>query len=138
MRVLLDTHCWLWMQTDPGRFSKRTRELLEDPEHDLLLSVASSWEIAIKYALGKLALPAPPSDYVPSRLQASRTTSLPIQHVHALHVAELPPHHRDPFDRLLIAQAQVEKISVVTVDPEFEPYDVKKIWATGSKPRQSS
>ena len=132
MSYLLDTHCWLWLQMDPDRLSKRVLGLLGDPDHERVLSVASTWEIAIKFALGKLELPSPPSEYVPSRLQTSQTTSLPIQIVHALHVAELPSHHRDPFDRLLIAQAQVEKLTIVTADPKFAAYDVKILWAKGS------
>ncbi len=92
--------------------------------NDLLLSAASSWEIAIKYAIGKLPLPQPPSVYVPTRMETSGTTGLPIQHSHSLRVAELPRHHRDPFDRLLIAQAQVERLTIVTADRQLERYDV--------------
>jgi len=102
MRFLLDTQCWLWMQAEPDRFSPETRKLLLDPSNELFLSAASSWEIAIKYALGKLPLPEPPSTYVPSRMQSSGVIGLAIEHAHALHVESLPSHHRDPFDRLLV------------------------------------
>ena len=94
-----------------------------------MLSAASSWEIAIKYALGKLPLPAPPPEYVPSRMQASGTGALPITHAHALHVASLPTHHRDPFDRLLVAQAQVESLPLLTADPQLGRYDIELLAA---------
>lgn len=124
MRFLLDTHCWLWLQVSPERLSSGILASLADPANDLLLSAASSWEIAIKYTLGKLPLPIPPARYVPERMTASGTLGLPVEHSHALRVAALPPHHRDPFDRLLIAQAQMEKLVLVTVDRQFEHYDV--------------
>ena len=129
MRLLLDTHCWLWMQAAPERLSDRVRDLLVDGDNILLFSAASSWEIALKYAQGKLALPDPPSRYVPSRIQTSGVTPIPVEHAHALRVAELPLHHRDPFDRLLIAQAQLEQASLVTVDEKLRAYDVDLIWA---------
>ena len=97
---------------------------LEDPANEMLLSAASSWEIAIKYALGQLPLPELPHRYVPARMAASGTRGLAIEHAHALRVAGLPRHHRDPFDRLLVAQAQIEKLTIVTVDPQLALYDV--------------
>lgn len=124
MRVLLDTHAWLWLQTHPERLSERAMALADDPENELFLSAASAWEIAIKYALGKLPLPAPPAEYVPSRLRTSGVSPLFVEHRHALHVATLPHHHRDPFDRLLIAQAQLDVLPLLTADPAFGPYDV--------------
>lgn len=129
MRILLDTHCWLWMQVDPDRFSSESRQIIEDSGNELLLSAASSWEIAIKYRLGKLPLPEPPAVYVPSRMQISGTAALHVTHSHALHVAELPRHHRDPFDRLLVSQAILERLVLLTADPQFEPYDVQLRWA---------
>jgi PIN domain nuclease of toxin-antitoxin system len=125
VKFLVDTHCWLWLQTTPERLAPSVLSLLEDPANELLLSAASSWEIAIKYALGKLRLPEPPSRYVPRRMTASGSRGLPIEHAHSLRVAELPLHHRDPFDRLLVAQAQLEKLVLVTVDRRFETYDVE-------------
>ena len=124
MKILLDTHAWLWMQASPDRFTIEARALIEDAASELYLSVASSWEIAIKYALGRLALPLPPTQYVPSRMEISGVAPLPIQQAHALHVSELPLHHRDPFDRLLVAQAQLEKLTVLTSDPLFDEYEV--------------
>ena len=126
MRLLLDTHCWLWMQAEPERFSPLTLDrILLDPEAELLLSAASSWEIALEYRLGKLALPSPPAEYVPSRMASSGVTGLPVEHAHSLHTASLPPHHRDPFDRLLIAQAQLESIPILTADRVFADYEVE-------------
>jgi PIN domain nuclease of toxin-antitoxin system len=115
----------LWLQVAPERFSEETLTVLADPRNELLLSAASAWEIAIKHELGKLLLPAPPEAYVPSRMLASGTAALPVLHVHALRVATLAPHHRDPFDRLIIAQAQHERIPVVTADRAFDLYDVE-------------
>lgn len=125
MRFLVDTHCWLWLQTSPDRLAPELVSQLEDPDNELLLSAASSWEIAIKYALGKLPLPEPPVRYVPRRMTASGSRGLAIEHAHSLRVAELPMHHRDPFDRLLVAQAQIEKLTLLTVDRQFEKYDVE-------------
>jgi PIN domain nuclease of toxin-antitoxin system len=125
MRVLLDTHVWLWLQVSPERLSNGMLAFLADTQNEILLSAASCWEIAIKYALGKIALPAVPSVYVPSRMAQSGTSPLPVLPAHALRVAELPPHHRDPFDRLLIAQAQHERMPFVSGDPAFKPYEVE-------------
>lgn len=127
MRLLLDTHCWLWLQTAPERFSPETLERLEAEDTDLFLSAASAWEIAIKYALGKLLLPLPPDKYLPTRMATSGVEGLAVEVSHATRVAELPHHHRDPFDRLLIAQAQQEGLTLLTVDPVFEPYDVSTL-----------
>ena len=124
MTLLLDTQVWLWMQVSPERIVPHVRDRLADGHVDLLLSAASSWEIAIKHALGKLPLPEQPRDYVPSRMRSGAVTGLPVSHAHALHVATLPPHHRDPFDRLLVAQAQLEGITLVSADRALERYDV--------------
>jgi PIN domain nuclease of toxin-antitoxin system len=128
MRLLVDTHCWLWMLVSPARLADRARELLADPENELLLSAASAWEIAIKYALGKLTLSAAPQVLIPELMARSGVTPLPVVHAHALHVASLPPHHRDPFDRLLAAQAQLERCPIVTRDRVFRKYGVTVVW----------
>jgi PIN domain nuclease of toxin-antitoxin system len=117
------------MQADSKRLPPPIREKLQDPENQLFLSAASSWEIAIKYALGKLPLPLPPTEYVLSRMETSGTTPLPVEHSHALHVGSLPHHHADPFDRLLIAQAQLENLEILTADRQFEAYEVDLLWA---------
>jgi PIN domain nuclease of toxin-antitoxin system len=129
MKLLLDTQVWLWMQASPSRLAASTKALIVDPANSLMLSAASAWEIAIKYALGRLPLPVAPSDYVMSRMARSGTTGLPVEHRHALHVATLPAHHRDPFDRLLVAQAQLERLTIVTADPKLDAYDVPRISA---------
>jgi PIN domain nuclease of toxin-antitoxin system len=134
MRLLLDTHTWLWWQSEPSRLSEGCRALLEDPDESLLLSAASSWEIAVKFALKKLTLPEPPAQYVPKRLARAGITPLPVEHAHALRVAELPHHHRDPFDRLLIAQAQLEQATLATGDSQFLLYDVDVLWAAAGEP----
>jgi PIN domain nuclease of toxin-antitoxin system len=124
MRLLLDTQCWLWMLVSPERFTPETREMLVAPGTELFLSAASAWEIAIKYALGKLPLPSPPYEYVPSRMKSSETAGLPVELKHALYVATLPPHHRDPIDRLIIAQAHTESLPVLSADESFALYEV--------------
>lgn len=115
------------MLTAPERFSADSRARLVAADTDLFLSAASSWEIAIKYSLGRLRLLAPPAEIIPALLAQTRTSPLPIEHSHALRVADLPLHHGDPFDRILIAQAQVERLSILTADPQFSTYDVEVI-----------
>lgn len=129
MRLLFDTHAWLWMVADPDRLSREAGELLEDAANELYLSAASSWEIAIKVGIGRLRLPERPAKYVPMQIERTGVMPLPIAHGHALRVASLPPHHRDPFDRLLVAQAQLEELAILTADPRFESYDVELVRA---------
>jgi PIN domain nuclease of toxin-antitoxin system len=129
VKILIDTGCWLWSLTDPERLNKEARNLLSNPSQSLFLSAASSWEIAIKAAMGKLRLPEPPEKYVPSRMAAFHLIGLPVEHAHALRVFALPAHHRDPFDRILIAQAQTEGLAILTADRAFAAYDVATIWA---------
>jgi PIN domain nuclease of toxin-antitoxin system len=127
MKFLLDTQVWLWMHLQPERLRPEVRDQFVDPASTLLLSAASSWEIAIKYALGKLPLPEPPYDYVSSRMRRDAVDGLPVTHAHALHVASLPPHHADQFDRILIAQSQLEDVPLVTADRHMDSYDVAVI-----------
>ncbi|MGH9306219.1 MAG: type II toxin-antitoxin system VapC family toxin [Acidimicrobiales bacterium] len=126
MRLLLDTHVFLWLVTEPERLGSNLA-LMEDRRSELVVSAASSWEIAIKYGLGKLQLPESPERYVPSRLRAIGATGLAIEHAHAGAVAGLPPLHRDPFDRLLVAQARLLDLMIVTADPEVEQYPVRTL-----------
>lgn len=126
-RYLVDTQTWLWMVAEPVRLRESTRALLADPRNELLLSAVSSWEIAIKYRLGKLALPKPPSRFIPELLRLSGTASLAIEHDHALRVADLPDHHRDPFDRLIVAQAQCLDVPIVTADQQLSAYDIRVV-----------
>ncbi len=127
MRLLLDTQAWFWMHLSSERLRPEIRDRFVDSGSELLLSAASSWEIAIKYSLGKL--PEPPGTYIPSRMRRDDVDALPVTHVHALHVATLPHHHGDPFDRLIIAQAQIERVPLVTSDRQFARYDVEVLAA---------
>lgn len=128
MRALLDTHVLLWWVVDAPRLSQRARHLLSNPGSEVYFSAASSWELAIKFALGRLTLPVPPRSFVPKILREQSIRPLDVTHAHALAVAELPPQHRDPFDRLLVAQARLEKLAVVSGDPIFREYGSKVIW----------
>lgn len=125
MRILLDTQVWLWMLMAPDRFSDDARARLERSETELLLSAASTWEISIKVGLGKLELPDAPERAIPAMMDRTRVEALPISVSHTLRVASLPMHHRDPFDRLLVAQAQLEDVPVMTADPVLARYDVE-------------
>jgi len=129
VRVLLDTHVWLWMLAAPERLSKKGRSIVIAAENELVLSAASTWEIAIKFALGTLRLPETPEAYIPRLMARTGVTALPVHVRHALHVATLPKRHRDPFDRLLVAQAQLEDLPILTADPAFRRYDVKTVRA---------
>lgn len=128
MRLLLDTHVFLWLHTDRSRLPPTLLRALGDPGHSLHLSVASGWEIGIKHALGRLPMPEPPADWLASRLPASGTTALAITLPHVLTAAALPRLHDDPFDRLLVAQAQVEELTLVTGDAQLSAYDVPIRW----------
>lgn len=127
-RYLLDTHCWLWWNALPERLSRQALDTITNGENSILFSVISAWEISIKHALGKLQLPVEPGKYIPSRLAANRMTALPVQLGHTLRVNRLPHHHRDPFDRLLIAQAQNDNLTIITADPLFNAYEVPILW----------
>ena len=115
------------MVAEPERLSRQTRRRILDIGNERVLSAVSAWEIAIKYSIGKLQLPEPPAEFVPSRMALTVTTPLAVQFHHALQASRLPFHHRDPFDRLLIAQAQTEKLPILTSDREFTLYDVEII-----------
>lgn len=130
MKVLLDTHVWLWMQAEPEKLGSLALELIEEGSNELLFSAASAWEIAIKVSAGKLNLPEPVSRYVPSRMQSSGVSALAVSHAHAAGVAELPKHHRDPFDRLLVAQALAEGVPILSSDMQFDKYDSERIAAS--------
>lgn len=130
MIVLLDTHIWLWMLADPERLGS-LRETIEDTSVTLLLSAASSWEIAIKNSIGRLPLPEPVETYVPSRIRASGVEPISIDHTHVLGVSRLPYHHRDPFDRLLVAQAQLRGVPIASADPQLQAYDVEVLTPSG-------
>jgi PIN domain nuclease of toxin-antitoxin system len=130
VRLLLDTHVFLWLQDDPERLGEHLPGL-EDTRNDLLVSAATSWEIAIKYAKGRLGLPEPPERYVPRRLRDIGANRLPIDHEDALDVSHLPPVHGDPFDRMLVVQARAHGAHIVTADRVFEKYLVDLVLVGG-------
>ena len=128
MRLLLDTHTFLWWVEDDPHLSRKARAAVSEPGNDCFLSLASSWEMAIKVSLGKLKLASPIERFIPDQLAANGFRELPIEFRHVARVARLPFHHRDPFDRLLAAQALEEDITVVSADKVFTPYRVRRIW----------
>ena len=128
MRALLDTHTFLWWVMDDRRLSMLARELLEDGTNEIVVSAVIGWEIGIKARLGKLVLPDDPPRYVPELIARNRFEQLPITLMHALHVWTLPNHHRDPFDRMLVAQSQLDDLPIVTDDPQIARYDVVCLW----------
>jgi PIN domain nuclease of toxin-antitoxin system len=130
VKILLDTHAFLWLHTDRKRLGEHL-PLVEDPRNERLLSAVSSWEIAIKHRLGRLPLPEPPQRYVPSRMRAIDAVALPIEHGHALAVANLEPLHRDPFDRLLVAQAAALDVPILTADAAIAQYPVRTLLVGG-------
>jgi PIN domain nuclease of toxin-antitoxin system len=128
MRLLLDTHAFLWWNEGNPKLSRRVQSVLSDSRNSLFLSVASAWEIAFKTQTGKLGLPEPVASYVTGRLQHYRIDALSINLSHVLAAEALPPLHRDPFDRILIAQGQVEQLALVTHDAQIQQYDIETIW----------
>jgi PIN domain nuclease of toxin-antitoxin system len=126
MNVLLDTHTLLWALTDETKLSERVRKLL--PHADTWFSVASLWEILIKARIGKIPLPQPTGPFVMSKLGFNGVRLLQVNADHVLRIESLPHHHRDPFDRMLIAQSLEEKLPLVTADRIFTRYPVELIW----------
>jgi PIN domain nuclease of toxin-antitoxin system len=127
MKLLLDTHTFLWFIGDHPQLSKTAHSLLE-ADHDILLSTASLWEMAIKIQLGKLKLDAPYETFIPEQLKANDIQELSITLNHLMPLVTLPLYHKDPFDRLLISQSIVEKIPIISVDTAFDDYDVERLW----------
>jgi PIN domain nuclease of toxin-antitoxin system len=128
LRYLLDTGVWLWSLLEPERLSRKAQDVITDLEQEIFLSAATSWEIAIKSSQGKLRLLQPAQLLVPQFMREQGLRPLPISLGHTLAVASLPLHHRDPFDRLLIAQALEEKMALLTADRAFEKYGVDMVW----------
>jgi PIN domain nuclease of toxin-antitoxin system len=122
--VLLDTHVWLWWMLGSSRIGKKAQRIMFDPETTLYFSTASAWEIAIKYSIGKLTLPAPPASYIAARAAGGDFRIVDVRLEHALGVADLPRHHDDPFDRLLVAQCIVEGFQFITADRRLAMYDI--------------
>lgn len=128
MRLLLDTHALLFWVYDPPRLGVRALGALSNRDNQVYWSVASSWEVAIKVGLGKLVLDGPVAEVIPSELLRHGFTLLAVDHAHVLAVADLPRHHGDPFDRLLVAQARAEGLSLVSADGKLAPYGVDLVW----------
>jgi PIN domain nuclease of toxin-antitoxin system len=128
MTILLDTHAWLWFVLGDNSLSAPARAAIEDPINTKLVSPASYWEIAIKIQLGKYTLPQPFDEFIARALEGQGFSILPILPKHAVTLLLLPSHHRDPFDRLLIAQSLSESISVVGCDAVFDRYGVQRLW----------
>jgi len=127
MRTLLDTHAFLWAIAGDKRISERARDVFVGPSN-LSMSIASIWEILIKVQVGRLNLPRPVGSYIISKLADNRIEILPIHVAHLLAYEQLPLHHRDPFDRILIAQSLEEGWPVITSDPMFKKYPIRAIW----------
>ncbi|HEV2735398.1 MAG TPA: type II toxin-antitoxin system VapC family toxin [Longimicrobiaceae bacterium] len=127
-RALLDTHSFLWFISGSERLSRPARTLIEAPENPMLVSMASLWEIAIKHGLGKLSLERPFVDLIPEQLERQRIDVLGIELPHLAELIRLPLHHRDPFDRLLAAQARAEDLPIISVDDTLDAYGVRRIW----------
>jgi PIN domain nuclease of toxin-antitoxin system len=128
MKVLLDTMAFLWWVTDNNELSVRAQRAIADPENEVFFSAASAWEIVIKISLGRLKLNQTPGTFIRRQILQNNISRLPIDESHALHLYKLPDIHRDPFDRILIAQSQLEQLRLVTNDSEIQKYDVEILW----------
>jgi PIN domain nuclease of toxin-antitoxin system len=128
MKLLLDTCTFLWIVADAPALSRRARDLFQSPDNEVYLSVASAWEIAVKHGLGRLPLPLAPDRFVPEMRERHAVASLAIDEESALHVARLPAVHRDPFDRMIVAQAIVHGLTILTPDPLVTQYPGRTTW----------
>ena len=128
MKYLLDTNIFLWSSGAPEKLNGQATTVLSSGSSEVYLSAASSWEIAIKFALRSLKLPSPPSRFIPDAMRILSLRSLEISHSHSLAAGALPPHHRDPFDRMLIAQACSETMVLLTADTAFMRYEVETLF----------
>jgi len=128
MRILIDTHTFLWFVTEDSKLSDRAFQTIEDEANDVILSITSLWEIAIKFSIGKLKLHKPFQEFVDEQIQTNDFQLLTIEPTHINIVAGLPLHHRDPFDRILIAQGMVEGLPIISADKVFDAYGVTRLW----------
>ncbi|MGH9672423.1 MAG: type II toxin-antitoxin system VapC family toxin [Bryobacteraceae bacterium] len=128
MTVLVDTHAFLWWITDNSRLPAHARSCFTERRNQLFLSVASLWEIIVKTQIGRLAIPRPAGPYLVQQMARNALRVLPLQPGHVFRLENLPMHHRDPFDRILVAQSQEEGWPVLTGDPLIRAYDVQTIW----------
>lgn len=128
MRLLLDTHVFIWWDSEHGRLSPKVLDLCQDPANVLILSTVSAWEMQIKLQLGKLKLHVPLAELIESQQQINNLEILPVKLEHVLALDKLPDHHKDPFDRLLIAQANTEGVVLISRDPVFRLYSDNVTW----------
>jgi PIN domain nuclease of toxin-antitoxin system len=128
VKYLLDTNVFLWSNGAPEKLNKQAITVLSSGAAEVYLSAASSWEIAIKFALRSLRLPSPPSQFIPHAMRVMALRSLDITHFHSVAAGELPRHHQDPFDRMLIAQARSETMVLLTADTAFKKYEVETVF----------
>lgn len=128
MKLLLDTCTFLWVALGASELSPRVVELFQSPDNQVYVSAASAWEIAVKCGIGRLPLPEPPDRFVRSQREEHAIESLPIDEESAVHISRLPPLHRDPFDRMLVSQAIVHGLVILTPDPLVSQYPARTIW----------
>jgi PIN domain nuclease of toxin-antitoxin system len=128
VRALLDTHSFLWFIAGDPRLSEHARRIVADQENEVLISTASLWEIAIKVSIGKLGLAHPYEEFIPEQLERQQIAVLGVDLAHLAAVSKLPLYHRDPFDRLIVAQALSESVSVISVDEAFDLYSIQRVW----------
>jgi PIN domain nuclease of toxin-antitoxin system len=128
MKVLVDTHAWIWFAIGDSNLSAAARSIIEDPNNEKLISPASYWEIAIKISIGKFATSKPYDQFVQHAITGQGFSILPILPSHTLALISLPFHHRDPFDRLLVAQSLVEQIPLVSIDAKLDAYSIQRLW----------
>jgi len=128
VKYLLDSVLWVWSISAVERINETGRKIMENGREEIYFSAASSWELSIKMRLGKLNLPGPPGQCIPEFMAKQGLRSLPVTHLHAVKVYDLPLHHQDPFDRFIIAQAIAEGMTILTSDRDFEKYPVHVVW----------
>ena len=128
MQYLLDTHVLIWWITSDKRLSQKAHDMIMPHRNTLFWSVVSTWEISIKHSLGRLVFEEPPEELLPFELERNRLETLLIMNEHAFRAGQLPRHHRDPFDRMLVAQAQIESIGIISNDQKLRQYDVNVLW----------
>jgi PIN domain nuclease of toxin-antitoxin system len=128
MNILLDTHAFLWFLDDDPRLSAAARVLIEADDSQPFISMVGLWEIAIKISLGKLQLNQPYETFIPQQLALNGIGILNLSVEHTAAIVSLPFHHRDPFDRLMVVQARIEKMTLVSADPGFDAYEVQRVW----------
>ena len=128
MRLIINTHAFLWCTVKDERLSQKVIDAVEDIDNEIYLSVASVWEMVIKYQLGKLILPSVPDIFIAGQVEINEFEILPVNLYHALEIGNLPFHHKDPFDRMLIAQSKIENMPVISSDGRLKDYGIEIFW----------